>query len=67
MHKGFTNQVYIDKLRINHYWTRDEKYLYEYKIPRYLKWNGKDISKNIITDANSMNAEFDPILTGVRD
>ena len=24
----------IDKIRINHYWTRDEQYLYAIKIPR---------------------------------
>lgn len=30
--------VVIDKLRINHYWTRDEDYFINYKIPRHEKW-----------------------------
>jgi hypothetical protein len=30
--------VQVDKLRINHYWTRDEYYLKNYKIPRRQNW-----------------------------
>ena len=30
--------VLIDKARINHYWTRDEKYLRESKVARRKKW-----------------------------
>lgn len=30
--------VELDVLRINHYWTRDEKFLHEIKIPRRLEW-----------------------------
>lgn len=30
--------IEIDQLRINHYWSRDEWYLNEIKIPRRLKW-----------------------------
>jgi hypothetical protein len=30
--------VQVNKLRINHYWLRDEFYFHHYKIPRRLKW-----------------------------
>lgn len=30
--------VSVSKVRINHYWTRDEKFFYEVKLPRYQKW-----------------------------
>lgn len=30
--------VETDKIRINHYWTRDEWFLNNFKIPRRLKW-----------------------------
>ena len=29
-----TAPVVIDKIRINHYWTRDEAYFFEVKVPR---------------------------------
>lgn len=32
------NTININKVRINHYWVRDEKYLHDIKIPRRLKW-----------------------------
>jgi len=59
---GYSNEVHIDKLRINHYWTRDEKYLYQKKIPRYLSWNPKNTPDDLIDTANSMNEEYDQIL-----
>lgn len=31
----------VDKIRINHYWTRDINYLFNYKMPRYQNWLGK--------------------------
>lgn len=30
--------VAIDSLRINHYWTRDEDYFYNQKVPRHERW-----------------------------
>lgn len=32
--KGPFSPVLVDKIRINHYWTRDEDFLYNVKIPR---------------------------------
>jgi hypothetical protein len=55
------NGVYIDKLRINHYWTRDEWFLHQVKIPRYLKW-GNNV-EGILKHAEEMNEEYDPILS----
>ncbi len=30
--------ILTDKIRINHYWARDEDFLYKVKVPRYQKW-----------------------------
>jgi hypothetical protein len=35
---AYAPTVLIDKARINHYWTRTERYLREQKIPRRQKW-----------------------------
>lgn len=35
---GPFSPVCVDKIRINHYWTRDEKFFYERKVPRRDKW-----------------------------
>lgn len=35
--------VQVNQLRINHYWTRDEFYFWNYKFPRQLKWNNATI------------------------
>lgn len=34
----FSPYVQVDKLRINHYWTRDEDYFWKIKVPRRQKW-----------------------------
>jgi hypothetical protein len=59
------SEVNIDVLRINHYWTRDEWFLNNIKIPRYLKW-GNSI-EGVKIHADNMNSEFDPILANIRD
>lgn len=43
--------------RLNHYWTRDETFLREVKIPRYEKWNTN--KEKLISTAAQMNQEFD--------
>lgn len=30
--------IQVNQLRINHYWTRDEFYFWNYKFPRQIKW-----------------------------
>ena len=44
-----------NKLRINHYTVRDEKFLREVKMPRYKRWGG-GISNEIL---EALNEEFD--------
>ncbi len=54
---NLNNGIFLDKLRINHYWTRDEYFLHHVKVPRHEKWGGK---KEVILEmANEMNQEFD--------
>lgn len=55
------SQVLIDKIRLNHYWARDESFLHDVKMARYLKW-GMDV-QGILNHAERMNEEFDPILS----
>lgn len=57
------DSIYIDQIRLNHYWTRDEWFLYNVKIPRYQKWGG-DIN-GVLLHAEEMNEEYDPILQEV--
>ena len=45
--------------RINHYWTRDEKFFREVKIARYLKW-GADTS-TLWETHSGLNKIYDPI------
>jgi len=54
------SEVNIDILRINHYWTRDEKFLRNVKVPRHQRWGGD--AEQILQRAAEMNVEYDPIL-----
>jgi Glycosyltransferase family 92 len=52
---GACSPVQIDKIRINHYWTRDENFFYNVKLPRRQKWqDGACIQR-----ANILNQEVD--------
>lgn len=54
------NGVYIEKIRINHYWSRDEWFLHNVKIPRYERWG---VDRNATLElAEEMNEEYDPII-----
>lgn len=35
---SLTESVHIDKIQINHYWTKDELFFYSIKVPRRLQW-----------------------------
>lgn len=49
--------VAVDKVRINHYWARDEDFFYQVKIPRREGWNeGAD---DCIRRNENLNKEFD--------
>jgi len=51
--------VYIDILRINHYWARDEWFLLNIKAPRYEKWGVNP--EDIIKVGHDMNHEIDAL------
>jgi len=48
-----------DKIRINHYWTRTERYFREKKIPRTKEWNDRKSKKGLWKFANSLNKCID--------
>jgi hypothetical protein len=52
-----TPQVLVDKARINHYWTRDEFFLYNTKIKRRESFNEKD--QGVLNRAQQLNAVED--------
>ena len=44
-----------NKLRINHYWVRDENYFWNYKVPRRASWEGpktQEENQNMINELN---------------
>lgn len=49
--------ILTNKLRINHYWTRDEDFFYRIKIPRHIKWGGKPDPKSIFEKMNCQKDE----------
>lgn len=49
----YTKSVAIDKIRINHYWSRNEKFFYEYKIPRCTAMFGE-----VPFDVQQLNADY---------
>lgn len=59
------NGVYIDKIRVNHYWSRDEWYLYNYKIPRQQKWIENFPVEAILMGVKELNEVADPIIHSV--
>lgn len=46
-----SDKILLDKIRINHYWTRDEDYTYNVKMPRYHQWlNNGEVVKAAIAE-----------------
>ncbi len=45
--------IQANKLRINHYWTRDEDFLKRVKIPRQKRWGGEPIAHEILQKVNA--------------
>lgn len=41
-----------NKLRINHYWTKDEDFFYRIKVPRQKKWGGQPNPQEILQSVN---------------
>jgi hypothetical protein len=52
---GPFSPILVDKIRINHYWTRDEKFFYERKIARRQGW----LDGGSIERANNLNEVVD--------
>ena len=56
MRGGQTPYVSVNKIRINHYWTRDEYFFLNNKIPRRKAWPGN--AEIWLEHASHMNEEF---------
>lgn len=59
---GSRQNLLLDKIRINHYWTRDEDYCFNKKLPRLkntTKWKSEE---QLINLQNTLNQEVDPIM-----
>lgn len=54
----FDKNMAIKHLRIHHFWCRDKDFMYNHKIPRYIRW-GAD-SSQVIERESHMNSEYDP-------
>lgn len=60
--KSGVDQIHVsrDEIRINHYWTRDNEFLMNVKVARYLKW-GSDPS-GILERASHFNEVYDDLI-----
>lgn len=56
----FSPYISVEKLRINHYWTRDEEFFYNEKIPRREKWG--DGRHHLIEVNNELNQVVDKVI-----
>lgn len=52
--------VSVEKLRINHYWSRDMEFFHKVKLPRRVRWYNE--YQRCIKLESEMNEEYDPIL-----
>lgn len=52
-----SSYIQSNKLCINHYWTRDEDFFYQKKIPRQKRWGGKPKAQEILQSANQEKDE----------
>ncbi len=55
----FSSVINHDSIRINHYWTRTEKYLRECKIPSRIKRRSFETEEGIRKEASTYNVTFD--------
>jgi Glycosyltransferase family 92 len=63
--KGKPKDVCINRIRINHYWSRDLEYLMEHKFPRNARWYGEKRALEKVNAEAKMNEIFDPIILEV--
>lgn len=56
--KSQSPYVLIDKIQINHYWTKDETFFYKTKVPRRLEWaDPMEVIKQRATTLNTVRDE----------
>lgn len=53
----FSSYVQTNQLCINHYWTRDETFFFQKKIPRQKKWGGSPEPQDILKRLNEEQDE----------
>lgn len=53
--------VSVNRLRINHYWSRDMDFFHKVKLPRRVRWYNE--YQRCLKLESEMNAEYDPILS----
>lgn len=55
----FSSYVQTNRLCINHYWTRDEAFFFQKKIPRQKRWGGTPMPQDI---QKKLNEEYDEVI-----
>lgn len=63
----FAPSVALDKIRINHYWTRDKKWLEDAKIPRRMRYDPTATAQSIHQEAHILNKEHDTTILKYKD
>jgi len=63
----FGNKISVNKLRINHYWVRDQNFFHNVKIPRQERWLKRPLREEKIEMEKQYNAVYDPILAHQRE
>jgi len=53
-----SDYVAVNKIRINHYWTRDEHFFYNVKMARYRKWGEKTNAEAIFQKFNAQKDDL---------
>ncbi len=64
IHEARSDYVSVNKIRINHYWSRDLIFFYSIKLPRRLRW-GNDWDNQVQIE-KELNAVYDPILSSLK-
>jgi hypothetical protein len=63
----FSPLVALNKLRINHYWTRDKKWLFEVKIERRKRYDSTITTESILQATQELNKEHDTVILKYKD
>lgn len=59
---GINTGIYVDEIRINHYWTRDEFHFQKVKIPRVLRRDSKFTPEMLMQTAEQYSEQYDPAI-----